>query len=76
MTVDAGSDNFEAIGDEAKQNSFMFELISKAYVLAFIIVMCIGFMNYVLAMSIDDVQVTFIKSKLHCLKRIMKNYIF
>ncbi|OXA48293.1 Transient receptor potential channel pyrexia [Folsomia candida] len=56
MTVDAGSDNFEAIGDEAKQNSFMFELISKAYVLAFIIVMCIGFMNYVLAMSIDDVQ--------------------
>ncbi|OXA49153.1 Transient receptor potential channel pyrexia [Folsomia candida] len=56
MSVDAGTDTFSAIGDASKENSYTFELISKVFAFTFIVVMSIGFMNYVLATSIDDVQ--------------------
>ena len=57
MSVDSGSDNFEELGNVGKLNDVYFEFLAKAFVIAFILVMTVGFMNYILAISIDDVQV-------------------
>lgn len=59
MTVDVGSNEYEEMFDSAKDNKAWFAIIAYVFSVAFIIVIAIVFMNFLLGVSINDIQVSF-----------------
>lgn len=57
MTVDVGSNEYEDMIESAKDKRAWFTLIAYVFSVAFIIVIAIVFMNFLLGVSINDIQV-------------------
>lgn len=57
MTVDVGSVGYEEMSKDAKDRSSWFQALANTFSVGFLIIIVIVFMNFLLALSIRDVEV-------------------
>lgn len=66
MAVDPGSDNYESMIEEiAEDGDARFIVVANIFCAAFILIISIVFMNYLLAASVEDIQVKKLMSTFH-----------
>lgn len=57
MTVDVGSVGYDTMSDDAKERALWFQALANTFCVGFLVIIVIVFMNFLLAMSIKDVEV-------------------
>lgn len=58
MTMNAGSERFGLISNLTKFQDHTFAFLAMIFAILFLVVISIGFTNYVLVISLDNIQVT------------------
>jgi hypothetical protein len=60
MTVDVGSVAYDRMIEDTIETALWFEILAYTFCSVFIVVIVIVFMNFLLAVSIKDVEVSFL----------------
>ncbi|OXA50107.1 transient receptor potential channel pyrexia [Folsomia candida] len=73
MTVDVGSVGYDTMSDDAKERALWFQALANTFCVGFLVIIVIVFMNFLLAMSIKDVETLRGHGKLASVSRMIQN---